>query len=282
MILSDDKELARLISSLPIDISEYCFSNVFCFQDNHSFEYSNISGLPFIAGKSGNTQYLMPLFPPTTTAIPIIKKAMEAGRSLYPIAEDWIALFREDKDFAIEANEKDFDYVFLKERLAEMSGSKLGKKRNLISQFTKLCSDISIKPFSSPTQKDAIEILDVWTKVSAENDKTNTDYPACLLGINNFEALNLTGIIVYSAGTPVAFALGELIREDYILHFAKADILCKGVYQYLFQETAKYLADAVWINFEQDLGVLPLQKMKSSYYPDKLIKKYTVSLASNV
>jgi hypothetical protein len=282
MILSDDKELARLISSLPIDISEYCFSNVFCFQDNHSFEYSNISGLPFIAGKSGNTQYLMPLFPPSTETIPAIKEAMSTGLSLYPIPEEWIKLFTEDNAFKIEAYEKDFDYVFLKERLAEMSGSKLSKKRNLVSQFTKSCPDISVKPFSTQTQKDAIEILDVWTKVSAGNDKTNTDYPACLLGINNFETLNLSGIIVYSAGTPVAFSLGELIREDYILHFAKADIFCKGVYQYLFQETAKYTTDAIWINFEQDLGVLPLQKMKSSYYPDKLIKKYTISVASNV
>ncbi len=282
MILSTNQELALLISSLPVDISEYCFSNVFCFQDNHSFEYITISELPFIAGKSGSIQYLMPLFTPSTVTIPIIKGAMLTGYSLYPIPEEWIHLFNNNKDFTIAAHEKDFDYVFSKIKLAEMPGRKLSKKRNLISQFTKSCPDMSVKPFSFQTQKDAIEILDVWTKVSAGNDKTNTDYPACLLGINHFETLNLTGIIVYSAGTPVAFSLGELIREDYILHFAKADIFCKGVYQYLFQETAKYITDAIWINFEQDLGVLPLQKMKSSYYPDKLIKKYTISVASNV
>ena len=282
MILAENKELSLLISSLPIDISEYCFSNVFCFQENHSFEYTHLSGLPYIAGKSAGTQYLMPLFTPTPETISSIKETMAAGSYLYPIPEEWVDIFSADKAFLVEANEKDFDYVFLKEKLAEMSGRKLSKKRNLISQFNKTCQDISIKPFSDQSQKDAIEILDTWTKVSAENDKTNTDYPACLLGINNFKTLNLTGIIVYSAGNPIAFALGELIRKDYILHFAKADIFCKGVYQYLFQETAKYLTDAIWINFEQDLGVLPLQKMKSSYYPDKLIKKYTISLASNV
>ncbi len=281
MISSEDKALASLISSVPVDISEYCFSNLFCFQKEHNFEYTSISSLPFIIGESQTIQYLMPLFVPSKESIPKIKIAMKSGRSLYPIPEEWVALFKEDPKFSIAAYEKDFDYVFLTDRLSEMSGGKLSKKRNLIAQFTKACQDIEIKTFSTETKDDAITILETWTKDNSD-DKTNTDYSSCMLGINNFETLNLTGIILYSSKNPIAFTLGEITRNDYILHFAKANIRCKGAYQYLFQQTARCLQNAIWVNFEQDLGVPSLQKMKSSYYPDKLIKKYTISLASNL
>ncbi|MDD4527030.1 MAG: phosphatidylglycerol lysyltransferase domain-containing protein [Candidatus Margulisbacteria bacterium] len=281
MIDLTDNSLAELFQNIHVDISEYCFSNMFCFQHDHNFEYTTISELPFAFGESTNLRYLMPLFKPSSSNIQEIKNAMKAGYALYPIDESWLTIFQADSDFVINSYEKDFDYVYLQEKLELLPGRKLSKKRNLIAQFNNSCQEISVKTFSSDAQKDAITILDEWANDATDN-KDDTDHAACLLGINNFASLNLSGIVVYSQGRPIAFTLGELLRDNYILHFAKANIHCKGAYQFLFKETAAFVSTAKWINFEQDLGKPQLKKMKESYYPDKIIKKYTISLTSNL
>lgn len=281
MIEVNNNIVAHLINSIPVDISEYCFSNLFCFQEKHKFEYTSVHDLRFIKGTDSTVSYLMPLFIPNKHNIDNIVSAMKLHKSaLYPIDESWINCFA-DPRFIINEYAKDFDYVFSREKLAKMAGNKLSKKRNLISQFTRNCEDIIVEPFSKNSVKDALAILDVWEKDSTD-DKPITDYFACQLGINNYNDLNLTGILVYSKKAPIAFSLGEKIRTNYILHFAKANIRCKGVYQYLFQATAQYLDNVDWINFEQDLGRPALQKMKTSYYPDKIIKKYTITLTSAI
>lgn len=281
MIEVNNNKVASLINALQVNISEYCFSNLFCFQGKHSFKYINTNGLPFISGSHSNLNYLMPLFEPTKQNIQQIYLAiLENGSTLYPISETWVNVFSEDNRFTVNSYTKDFDYVFSKEKLANMSGRKLSKKRNLISQFSRNCNEIIIKPFSNETINHALEILETWEKDSSDN-RDLTDYHACVLGINNYKQLNLYGIIIYNNKKPIAFTLGEKIHDNYILHFAKANLRCKGVYQYLFQTTAQSLIDIKWINFEQDLGNPSLQKMKMSYYPDMFIKKYTISLASD-
>ena len=92
--------------------------------------------------------------------------------------------------------------------------------------------------------------------------------------------LELEGIAIFVDNTPAAFSLGEVKNDEYLLHFAKGNIHYKGIYQYLFKETAKAFSATKWINMEQDLGKPQLNKMKRSYYPDHLLKKYTVHKSS--
>ncbi len=282
MISIQNEQLSWLINNLSVEISEYCFSNFYCFQDSHNFEYKITETLPYVVGQNPGLNYLTPLFVPSIENLGLIKMAMTAGGySLYPIDETWKELFQNDKNFIVSADEKDFDYIYLRDKLALLSGRKLSKKRNLVSQFVKSYPEASTQNFSSKNANDAISVLEEWTKESSDSYE-NTDYAASLLGIQNIGSLNLTGIIVYNQTKPIAFSLGEQIRDSYILHFAKANIHYKGAYQFLFQETAKHIQNATWINFEQDLGKPQLKKMKDSYYPDKIIKKYTISLASNL
>jgi len=260
-------------------ISEYCFSNAFCFQDDHRFTGSKLDGLPYLKGQDADRKFLMPFFIPKEENLRSIKQQLKEHTVLYPIDERWISVFEKDAEFIINCYEKDWDYVFSTEKLANMSGRKLGKKRNLISQFHKLHPKNSVQELTKENYKDGITVLEQWAK-EATTHKEETDFLACASGVEHFEILELKGIILYVDDKPIGFTLGEIANDSYILHFAKANIHYKGAYQYLFKAAAMMFHETTWINFEQDLGLPQLRQMKKSYYPDKMIKKYTISLAS--
>jgi hypothetical protein len=70
------------------------------------------------------------------------------------------------------------------------------------------------------------------------------------------EQLQLSGRIYCIEKKPIGFTLGEPLSENvYVVHFAKASELYKGVYQYIYQDHALHLEDHYhYINMEQDLA----------------------------
>ena len=85
---------------------------------------------------------------------------------------------------------------------------------------------------------------------------------------------------MYADGVPAGFTLGEEAGDDtFVLHFAKARTQFKGVYQYLFNNFARVLPPKYkYLNLEQDLDKENLRVFKSSYVPDRMLRKARVSL----
>jgi len=92
--------------------------------------------------------------------------------------------------------------------------------------------------------------------------------------------LGLTGAMAFADGKPAGFLLGEPLNDDtFTIHFAKADIRYKGIYQFLFSRFAcDFCPDYEYMNLEQDLGNEGLRKTKVSYRPDLMAHKYRASL----
>ena len=79
----------------------------------------------------------------------------------------------------------------------------------------------------------------------------------------------------------IGFSIDEILPFRYaISHFAKANIMYNGIYEFLNRETAKYLKNKniIWWNWEQDLGIETIRKSKMNYNPVNFLKKYKVSL----
>ena len=93
--------------------------------------------------------------------------------------------------------------------------------------------------------------------------------------LDNFDALELMGGVLYVANRPVAMTIASKIN-DYVcdVNFEKA-VEVDGAYAVINNEFAKSQPQFLQFNREEDMGIEGLRKSKLSYYPDKILMKYT-------
>lgn len=172
----------------------------------------------------------------------------------------------EDRNFA--------DYLHLASRLTGLSGKKLRKKRNLISQFDRNFQDYENLPLT-PEQFDGC--LELTRKnMDPNNSEHQDELDAIQLGFANFADLELGGRVIMFRGQTVAFTVfSKNLDGAYLIHFEKFDYDFKGASQVVDWKTAEFLQDKCeYINREQDLGIPGLRKAKLSYDPDIVLVNF--------
>lgn len=265
--LSDKALLEPLLRSCQQQLSEYAFANLYLFRKMHAYEI--VQGLDlYIKGKSyDGKSFLMPTSAKSFQALLGDKMAYSCVDMLFPIPEEWLQVV--DKTiWKASNNEDDSDYIFDTLQLSRYSGRDLSKKRNLVKQFTE---HYHVEEASFDA-KNALSVLDVWKKNAADAE---SDAVACKEAIENFKKLDLEGKIYLVDSEPVGLMIGEALNADtYVLHFAKADVAYKGIYQYMYQAFAKTLDNRfAFINMEQDMGSSSLRQAKHSYGPIRMCHK---------
>jgi hypothetical protein len=165
-------------------------------------------------------------------------------------------------------------------KLNELKGKKLHKKRNLISQFKNSYPDYKVHLFKKGYKKEALglarELMDRHCKPSKTLDQ---EYGAMQSAMDHFDALDLEGIAIFVNNKLVAFTIfSRLNHSTYDIQFEKADMNFKGASQMINHETAKSLKNKCqYLNREQDLGIKGLRQAKISYDPLQLIIPYTLT-----
>ena len=81
-------------------------------------------------------------------------------------------------------------------------------------------------------------------------------------------------------GEIIAITLGERLTEDtFVVHFEKAFSEIQGAYPIINREFVRHeLADYVYVNREEDMGIEGLRKAKLSYRPDILLDKGVITI----
>lgn len=262
------------INTLEKCLSEYSFSNIFCFKESHEYKLCYIDDNMLIKGTDNGKTFAIPLINYKKENENFLNKIFNEVDYIYPLCEKAIKYFDKSK-YNVIYNEDNSDYIYATEKLSFLPGRKLSKKRNLISQF-KRAYDPKTELIDPKNIKDIEPILKQWEE--QKNGIESTDINACKAAVEYFFDLNNNGFILYDEETPIGFIICEKITDDTIdVKFAKANINYKGAYQYLFNQAAKIYNHSKWFNFEQDLGIEELRKMKRSYLPDRLMHKYCVS-----
>ena len=172
------------------------------------------------------------------------------------------------------------EYIYKTGTLAELRGSKLSKKRNLISQFERLYSPYEIREIG-PADHDTVRALnDQWRREHDGMRSIENEQKALSNALNCYDKLGLHGLILTAGGNIEAFAIFSPINSDsWTVHFEKARSDCKGAAQVINQQTAKYLTGKCeYINREQDLGIPGLRQAKQSYMPDRMLKDHLLIL----
>ena len=185
--------------------------------------------------------------------------------------------------FDIKNDETLADYIYTAESLVNLSGKKLAKKKNLISQFTRLYPDFSVKPVHAVDYGEIIDFCHYWKEEhdlagthEIESEKLDLELEAIKSALTHWDLLPCDGTKVYAAGKLCAFSIYSPQTVDMAtVHFEKYDHKVKGAGQVINHETAKILiGNFQYINREQDMGSPGMRQAKRSYQPVRMLPFY--------
>lgn len=179
--------------------------------------------------------------------------------------------------FQIQYIREDADYVYEREKLANLSGKKYHGKKNHVNKFKNLFPDWSYERITDENMEDCFQMAMNWRKdneVEEEEEKT-AEMGVTMNALRLYKELDLTGGLLRVKGKVVAFTLGEPVSEDtFVVHIEKADTNYHGAYtminqQFVIHETEGYQ----YINREEDTGAEGLRQAKLSYRPVFMVEK---------
>jgi len=169
------------------------------------------------------------------------------------------------------------DYIYSAESLVNLSGKKLAKKKNLISQFLRQYPDWTIKKIESSDYHELMEFCYYWESVHENHDEyLDIEIEALKKSLEIWDVLPNEGIKLYVNGKICAFAIWSPQTNDMAtVHYEKYDPVIKGAAQVINHETAKILKDKyTYINREQDMGLPGIRQAKRSYSPVRMLPFY--------
>lgn len=162
--------------------------------------------------------------------------------------------------------------------MINLSGKKLAKKKNLVSQYLRAYPDYHVLPVTPEKHSVILRFTEKWKRErSAEGIYLNTEFQAIRNTLEMWESLPVDGIIICHRNLISAYSIFSPINRDMAtIHFEKFDPDMKGSAQLINWETARYLKGKyTWLNREQDMGLEGLRQAKLTYQPDCLVKFIT-------
>ena len=180
-----------------------------------------------------------------------------------------------DRHFEISDDRYWYDYVYATEKMVNLRGKKLTKKKNLISQFRRAYPNYHVLPISKEKHEVIERFTEKWRRERhVEGSYLDTEMKAIQNTLEMWDELPVEGIIVCLDQRIAAYSIFSPQTQDMVtVHFEKFDPDKKGSAQLIYWETARYLQSRYkWINREQDIGLEGLRQAKTSYAPDFMVK----------
>lgn len=221
------------------------------------------------------------LYPEELVILSLNLKSAGLSPNFCLATEDYVKKFPEIENYYKVKPERDHaEYIYTADSLSDLNGTKLHKKRNLISQFKRSYPEFQVhrleNQYLGRAWNLAKDMLKRWDKVPKTLEQ---ELSALEISLGSFEQLGLEGLAITIKEKLIAFSVfSALSHSTYDIQFEKSDISYKGAAQVINHETAGYLKNKCrFLNREQDLGVKGLRQAKLSYDPVTLITPYSLT-----
>lgn len=257
-------------------ISELTFANLYLFRNAHDYQLTMVGDSLVVLGKgyAGGEYFLPPLSGDVDGAL---ARLFGDGLTLYGADERFVERYLRGKGVEIMEDRDSFDYLCLRQELAELAGNRYHKKKNRVNYFT-VRHAYTVEPFSDHHLAEALALLDEWCRVRTgiESPSIRQEVEATREALRLAGVLGLDGLVVLVEGVVKAFTVGERLNADTsVCHFEKTDPFMEGLPQLVDREFNRRLfTDCTYTNREQDLGEPGLRAAKLSYHPVELVRKF--------
>ncbi len=284
--LKDQELIQTYIDMFKPFSCEYNFSNLYAWQDAYELSWTLYQERLLIYDEISQCSF-MPLgkdFCPEELAVLSLQLK---NRGLTPefslVTPEYLKKFPDTEKYYIIKEEPDYaEYIYDVDKLFELAGTKLHKKRNLISQFKRSYPEFEVHLLKGEYRQQALELAQrLMNRRKSLSNTLNQEFCAMETSFDYFDQLGLEGLVITVENKVIAFCVfSELKHSTYDIQFEKSDMNFKGAAQVINHETAKYLKDKCqYLNREQDLGIKGLRQAKMSYDPEKLITTYRLIFA---
>lgn len=264
----------------PPEISEFTFTNLYAWKEIYKLNVSILdSALILRSGANNKPGFFPPIGADVKKAAKIILET--SNGVIFRTPESIKALFDKDRSYNIEFDLDNSDYLFGRKDLVSLAGKKYDGKRNLIKKF-KSSNKYQYIKLGKENIGECLEFEGRWCSVKdCENIKgLRQERRAARQIIENFCEFNLIGGAIRINGKIMAIAIAEKLNPDtLVMHVLKACSGITGLYQVMNNDFLSLEASGFeYVNLEQDSGSEGLRKAKLSYHPQRMIKKYTITL----
>jgi hypothetical protein len=221
------------------------------------------------------------------------QEAFEKAVDLFENMEENFVMYSVDAIFAefvkemygdqyeVSTNRDYSDYIYDADKMRDLPGKKLRKKRNHINAFLRDYADQYTYRLLTEEDRDEINLfLEKWTDnhdhmtKQVDHEIEGIDYI-----IDHLEILGAKAIGIYINNVLEAMSIASTINneEEVIIHVEKANTDIRGLYPFLSQLfLQEFYPEVKLVNREEDLGIEGLRKSKLSYEPIRLEDKYTI------
>lgn len=179
--------------------------------------------------------------------------------------------------FDFSAAEGYDEYLYKREDIAALRGSRYHKKRNHIAQFWRQNPDAAIQPLIPENADLAVAIAEQWL-MARENPalpSLQAEYSCIREAAAHMRELHMEGLLLYAGGAPIGMTMvSQIAGGVYDVHFEKVVPNQPHAWPVVANEMAKCLSHAAYLNREEDLGEHGMRAAKTSYHPDIIQKKY--------
>jgi hypothetical protein len=274
MDISLKDEMHPRLNMSPDGVSEYTFSNLYLFRARYNYRVSKVPEKTLILSgeREGKKFFMTPCDVPGRGILDELFATHDYWKGISDSVlcpsrihlEQWGVEVTEDRD--------NFDYLYLRSELAELSGKKFHKKRNLVNAFIN-SYQYQERPLTKELIPQAMTVLERW----CADKGIQGDFIAAKEALDLFEVLGMQGAMYYVDGVPAGWCLGESLAKGrmFAVHFEKGVEAYKGIYQFINQAFAAALPKHfTHINREQDLGDEGLRQAKMTYRPSGFVRKY--------
>lgn len=272
----DDKAIVdEQFKRYPLLLSDYTFTNLWMWNEKRRYEIAFINGHFCIKfNDHGKEKHLYPRG--QAPYLPTIALLVEHSENLHmrAIPEEGTKEL-EKRPWKITPEEAHFDYIYDFDELVQLPGNKYQPKRNLIHQFDSLYP-YQYHEITNDLLPQIISLEEQWFDTqSSPLESMVVEHAGALRLLNDFDKLNLQGGVLFVEETPVAYTITECATEEMVVvHVEKALSSYKGAYAAINQQHLMHIPKLRYVNREEDLGLPNLEKVKKSYHPILIEKKF--------